>query len=66
MGAGPGGLTVAGELARMGHEVHMFEALHDTGGVLRYGIPEFRLPKAIVDQEVDNLRAPGRRGSSAT
>ena len=59
VGSGPGGLTAAGELARMGHKVHIFEALHDTGGVLRYGIPEFRLPKAIVDREVENLRALG-------
>ena len=59
VGAGPGGLTVAGELARLGHAVHIFEALHDTGGVLRYGIPEFRLPKNIVDKEVDNLRRLG-------
>ena len=59
VGAGPGGLTVAGELARLGHGVHVFEALHDTGGVLRYGIPEFRLPKRIVDQEVENLRRLG-------
>ena len=59
VGAGPGGLTVAGELARLGHAVHIFEALHDTGGVLRYGIPEFRLPKRIVDKEVDNLRRLG-------
>ena len=59
VGSGPGGLTTAGELARMGHKVHVFEALHDTGGVLRYGIPEFRLPKAIVDREVENLRALG-------
>lgn len=59
VGAGPGGLTVAGELARMGHSVHIFEALHDTGGVLRYGIPEFRLPKRIVDSEVENLRKLG-------
>jgi glutamate synthase (NADPH/NADH) small chain len=44
VGSGPGGLTAAGELARKGHKVHIFEALHDTGGVLRYGIPEFRLP----------------------
>ena len=55
VGSGPGGLTAAGELARMGHEVHVFEALHATGGVLRYGIPEFRLPKKIVDSEVANL-----------
>ena len=59
VGSGPGGLTAAGELARMGHKVHVFEALHDTGGVLRYGIPEFRLPKEIVDREVENLRALG-------
>jgi glutamate synthase (NADPH/NADH) small chain len=59
VGSGPGGLTAAGELARMGHKVHIFEALHDTGGVLRYGIPEFRLPKAIVDREVENLRHLG-------
>ena len=59
VGAGPGGLTVAGELARLGHGVHVFEALHDTGGVLRYGIPEFRLPKRIVDAEVENLRRLG-------
>lgn len=59
VGSGPGGLTAAGELARMGHEVKIFEALHDTGGVLRYGIPEFRLPKRIVDNEVDNLRSLG-------
>jgi glutamate synthase (NADPH/NADH) small chain len=59
VGSGPGGLTAAGELARMGHTVHVFEALHDTGGVLRYGIPEFRLPKAIVGREVENLRRLG-------
>jgi glutamate synthase (NADPH/NADH) small chain len=59
VGSGPGGLTTAGELARLGHKVHVFEALHDTGGVLRYGIPEFRLPKTIVDREVENLRALG-------
>jgi glutamate synthase (NADPH/NADH) small chain len=59
VGSGPGGLTTAGELARKGHKVHVFEALHDTGGVLRYGIPEFRLPKAIVDREVENLRNLG-------
>ena len=59
VGSGPGGLTAAGELARMGHAVHVFEALHDSGGVLRYGIPEFRLPKRIVDKEVENLRALG-------
>ncbi|MCK5113595.1 MAG: NADPH-dependent glutamate synthase [Phycisphaerae bacterium] len=59
VGSGPGGLTAAGELARMGHDVTIFEALHATGGVLRYGIPEFRLPKAIVDREVANLESLG-------
>ncbi|MGC9455830.1 MAG: NADPH-dependent glutamate synthase [Phycisphaerae bacterium] len=59
VGSGPGGLTAAGELARLGHDVTVFEALHAPGGVLRYGIPEFRLPKAIVDREVENLRAMG-------
>lgn len=59
VGSGPGGLTAAGELARLGHEVTVFEALHTAGGVLRYGIPEFRLPKAIVDREVENLMALG-------
>lgn len=59
IGAGPGGLTAAGELALMGHEVTVFEALHATGGVLRYGIPEFRLPKTIVDREVANLESLG-------
>ena len=52
VGCGPAGLTAAGELARQGHKVTIFEALHDTGGVLRYGIPEFRLPKEIIDREV--------------
>ena len=52
VGCGPAGLTAAGELARQGHKVTIFEALHDTGGVLRYGIPEFRLPKDIIDSEV--------------
>lgn len=59
VGSGPGGLTAAGELARMGHEVRIFEALHAAGGVLRYGIPEFRLPKKIVDAEVADLEALG-------
>jgi glutamate synthase (NADPH/NADH) small chain len=59
VGAGPGGLTAAGELARRGHDVTIYEALHDSGGVLRYGIPEFRLPKAIVDREVEGLKALG-------
>ncbi|HEY6838989.1 MAG TPA: NADPH-dependent glutamate synthase [Geobacteraceae bacterium] len=55
VGCGPAGLTAAGELARHGHGVTIFEALHDTGGVLRYGIPEFRLPKSIIDVEVARL-----------
>ncbi len=55
VGCGPAGLTAAGELARQGHGVTIFEALHDTGGVLRYGIPEFRLPKEIIDAEVARL-----------
>jgi glutamate synthase (NADPH/NADH) small chain len=55
VGCGPAGLTAAGELARRGHAVTIFEALHDTGGVLRYGIPEFRLPKEIIDVEVTRL-----------
>ena len=59
IGSGPGGLTAAGELARRGHAVTIFEALHAPGGVLRYGIPEFRLPKRIVDAEVAALEAMG-------
>jgi glutamate synthase (NADPH/NADH) small chain len=59
VGCGPAGLTAAGELARLGHEVIIFEALHDTGGVLRYGIPEFRLPKRIIDSEVARLVRSG-------
>ena len=59
IGSGPAGLTAAGDLALMGHEVTIFEALHEPGGVLVYGIPEFRLPKAIVRAEVDYLRRLG-------
>ena len=59
VGCGPAGLTAAGELARLGHAVTIFEALHDTGGVLRYGIPEFRLPKSIIDMEVSRLLTLG-------
>ena len=59
IGAGPSGLTAAGELRRRGHQVTVFEALHEAGGVLVYGIPEFRLPKDIVRQEIDGLRAQG-------
>jgi glutamate synthase (NADPH/NADH) small chain len=59
VGGGPAGLTVAGELARLGHRVTVFEALHKIGGVLVYGIPEFRLPKAILQAEVDQLAELG-------
>jgi len=59
VGSGPAGLTCAGELARMGYEVSVFEAFHVAGGVLSYGIPEFRLPKAIVAREVANLEKMG-------
>ncbi len=59
IGSGPSGLTCAGELARRGYSVTVFEALHTAGGVLVYGIPEFRLPKSIVKREVDNLTAMG-------
>lgn len=58
-GSGPASLTVAGDLIARGHEVHVFEALHRLGGVLIYGIPEFRLPNEIVDQEIDGLRKKG-------
>jgi len=59
VGSGPGGLTAAGELARRGHDVTVFEALHKPGGVLVYGIPEFRLPKKIVQEEVGRLERAG-------
>jgi glutamate synthase (NADPH/NADH) small chain len=59
VGAGPAGLTIAGDLVKMGHDVTIYEALHKSGGVLIYGIPEFRLPKAIVDAEVDYLEKLG-------
>ncbi|HES58249.1 MAG TPA: NADPH-dependent glutamate synthase [Firmicutes bacterium] len=59
VGSGPAGLTVAADCARMGHEVEIFEALHKPGGVLVYGIPEFRLPKSIVDAEVHTLERMG-------
>jgi glutamate synthase (NADPH/NADH) small chain len=61
VGSGPGGLTAAGELAKRGHSVTVFEALHKPGGVLVYGIPEFRLPKKIVEAEVARLEAWGVR-----
>ncbi|MBQ8137240.1 MAG: NADPH-dependent glutamate synthase, partial [Clostridia bacterium] len=59
IGSGPSGLTCAGDLARLGYEVTVFEALHLAGGVLVYGIPEFRLPKAIVQKEIDGLKDLG-------
>jgi glutamate synthase (NADPH/NADH) small chain len=61
IGSGPSGLTVAGDLILLGHEVVTFEALHKPGGVLTYGIPEFRLPKRIVEAEVNNLLKQGVR-----
>ena len=59
VGAGPAGLTCAGDLAKLGYQVSVFEALHVAGGVLMYGIPEFRLPKAIVQNEIDGLKQMG-------
>ena len=59
IGAGPSGLTAAGDLAKLGYEVTVFEAFHTAGGVLMYGIPEFRLPKTIVQHEIDNLTKMG-------
>lgn len=59
IGAGPSGLTAAGDLAKLGYDVTIYEALHVAGGVLVYGIPEFRLPKIIVQKEIDNLKALG-------
>ena len=59
IGAGPSGLTAAGDLAKLGYKVTIYEALHLAGGVLVYGIPEFRLPKAIVQKEIDGLKAMG-------
>lgn len=59
IGSGPAGLTVAGELAKFGYDVTVFEALHDLGGVLKYGIPEFRLPKSIVDFEINSIKQMG-------
>lgn len=59
IGAGPAGLTAAGDLAKLGHEVVIFEGLHQAGGVLFYGIPQFRLPKEIVEAELDYLKKMG-------
>ncbi|MFA4046440.1 bifunctional dihydroorotate dehydrogenase B NAD binding subunit/NADPH-dependent glutamate synthase [Prevotella sp. PCHR] len=59
VGSGPAGLSFAGDMVKKGYEVHVFEALHEIGGVLKYGIPEFRLPNRIVDVEIDNLKKLG-------
>ena len=59
VGSGPSGLTAAGDLAKLGYDVTIFEALHEAGGVLMYGIPQFRLPKEIVQYEIDQLKALG-------
>ncbi len=59
VGSGPAGLSFAGDMAKLGYDVNVFEALHEIGGVLKYGIPEFRLPNKIVDVEIDNLRKMG-------
>ena len=61
VGSGPSGLSFAGDMAKLGYEVTVFEALHEIGGVLKYGIPEFRLPNAIVDVEIQNLEKMGVR-----
>lgn len=61
IGSGPAGLTCAADLAKKGHGVKIFEALHDTGGVLRYGIPEFRLPNMVVEKEIKNISRFGVR-----
>ncbi|MBQ1874293.1 MAG: bifunctional dihydroorotate dehydrogenase B NAD binding subunit/NADPH-dependent glutamate synthase [Paludibacteraceae bacterium] len=66
VGSGPAGLAFAGDMAKFGYEVHVFEALHEIGGVLKYGIPEFRLPNAIVDREIDGLRRLGVQFHSDT
>ena len=59
VGSGPAGLSFAGDMIKLGYDVYVFEALHEIGGVLKYGIPEFRLPNAIVDVEIENLRKMG-------
>ncbi len=59
VGSGPAGLSFAGDIVKRGYEVHVFEALHEIGGVLKYGIPEFRLPNRIVDVEIENLKKIG-------
>ncbi len=59
IGSGPSGLSCAGDLAKLGYDVTVFEALHEIGGVLKYGIPEFRLPNSVVDVEIENLKKIG-------
>ena len=59
IGSGPAGLSFAGDMAKYGYDVTVFEALHEIGGVLKYGIPEFRLPNKVVDVEIDNLAKMG-------
>lgn len=59
VGSGPSGLSFAGDMAKKGFDVTVFEALHEIGGVLKYGIPEFRLPNAVVDHEIEGLRKMG-------
>ena len=66
VGSGPAGLAFAGDMAKYGYEVTVFEALHEIGGVLKYGIPEFRLPNRIVDKEINGLRALGVRFETDT
>jgi len=61
IGSGPAGLTCGGDLLKMGYDVTVYESLHDTGGVLRYGIPEFRLPKDILDSEINSLKKLGMK-----
>ena len=59
VGSGPAGLSAAGDLIQRGHKVHVFEALHEIGGVLVYGIPEFRLPKQVIREQIDKMREMG-------
>ena len=66
VGSGPAGLAFAGDMAKYGYDVTVFEALHEIGGVLKYGIPEFRLPNRIVDKEINGLRALGVRFQTDT
>ena len=59
VGSGPAGLSFAGDMIKKGYNVTVYEALHEIGGVLKYGIPEFRLPNIVVEAEIDGLRAEG-------